>query len=199
MLHRQLFTGEQRRGLLKADHSIAAERDHAMLAAWTQHRLAKCAEGDPINQASALELGGYLGNTLLRDTDAMSMAHGLEVRVPLIDHLVVERLLAVPGRLKLREGEPKWLLAEAAGELPREIVARPKRGFELPFRHWLLGPLRKQVEAALCEPEPDSLLQASVVQSLWQDFTAGRVSWSRAWSLYVLGEWTKLNLQNRTW
>ncbi len=199
MLHRQLFTGEQRRSLLKTDGSGAAAQDQARLAAWTQQRLANCAEGDLINQASALELGGYLGNTLLRDTDAMSMAHGLEVRVPLIDHRVIERLLDVPGQLKLRDGEPKWLLVEAAEKLPREIVARPKRGFELPFRHWLLGALRKQVETALCEPEFGGLLQASAVRSLWQDFTAGRVSWSRVWSLYVLGEWTKLNLQNRTW
>lgn len=202
MLHRQLFTCEQRRSLLNADHFRIAQRDQAKVSSWTQQRLANCAEGDLVNQASVLELGGYLANTLLRDTDAMSMAHGLEVRVPLIDHLVVERLLAIPGQFKLREDEPKWLLVEAAADLPREIVARPKRGFELPFRHWLLGTLRKQVEAALCEPEPESVLhlfQAGAVRSLWQNFIAGRVSWSRVWSLYVLGEWTKLNLQNRTW
>lgn len=202
MLHRQLFTGGQRLKLSKTDYSDSARRDLAMIADWTAQRMANCSAADPVNQASALELGGYLSNTLLRDTDAMSMAHGLEVRVPLIDHLVVERLLAISGQQKLREGEPKWLLVEAAGDLPREIVSRSKRGFELPFKHWLLGDLRKQVEVVLCDEKSGGLgnwLNPPAVRKVWEDFTAGRASWSRVWSLYVLSEWTRLNLQNRIW
>ncbi len=202
MLHRQLFTGQQRLKLLRAGDYDATIRDRAMIAQWTTQRLANCAGADPINQASALELGGYMANTLLRDTDAMSMAHGLEVRVPLIDHLVVERLMKIPGQQKLREGEPKWLLVEAAGDLPREIVRRSKRGFELPFKHWLTGALRKQVEAALCNAESSGMgnwLHPAATRNAWEDFTAGRASWSRVWSLYVLSEWTRLNLQNSIW
>lgn len=205
MLHRQLFTEGQRLKLSKTDHSDSVKRDLAMIAAWTAQRLANCADADPVNQASALELSGYLANTLLRDTDTMSMAHGLEVRVPLIDHLVVERLLAIPGWQKLREGDskwPKWLLVAAAGDLPREIVSRSKRGFELPFKHWLLGALRNQVETVLCDEKSGVLgswLNPSAVRKVWEDFTNGRASWSRVWSLYVLSEWTRLNLQNRIW
>jgi asparagine synthase (glutamine-hydrolysing) len=195
-LHRQLFTDEQRGRLLASDGFVSPQRteDRELLDCWTARRLANCAAADPVNQASALELGGYLGNTLLRDTDMMSMRHSLEVRVPLIDHQVVERLLAVPGQIKLREREPKWLLVEAVGDLPRETWQRPKRGFELPFKHWLLSALREQVAEALRLPTLDGFIQMSAADALWRDFAAGRLSWSRVWSLYVLGEWARLNL-----
>src|SRR5438105_4610063 len=82
LLHRQLFAEEQRQGLLGPNGFIPEylARDRQMLSAWTVRQQANCAAADPINQASALELGGYMSNTLLRDTDAMSMAHSLEVR-----------------------------------------------------------------------------------------------------------------------
>ena len=135
-----------------------------------------------------------MSNTLLRDTDSMSMAHSLEVRVPLIDHKIVERMLAIPGRLKLRRNEPKWMLVDAVGDLPREIVDRPKRGFELPFKNWLSGVLRDQIESALWAPQLTGLLSIPAMQEVWSDFLKGRVTWSRVWSFYVLGEWVRLNL-----
>jgi asparagine synthase (glutamine-hydrolysing) len=165
-----------------------------MLRAWTARQLTNCEMADAINQASVLDLGGYLSNTLLRDTDAMSMAHSLEVRVPLIDHRVVERLLAIPGRVKVSERGQKWLLVEAAGSLPREVTNRRKRGFEFPFKHWLLGALREQVKSALQARHLNGLLRPEVSKSLWHDFEAERVTWSRVWSLYVLGSWASENL-----
>lgn len=124
----------------------------------------------------------------------MSMDHGLEVRVPLIDHKLVERMLAVPGGLKLRRNEPKWMLVDAVGGLPREIIDRPKRGFELPFKNWLAGELRDQTEDALRAPQLTGLLNAAAMQEAWSNFLKGRLTWSRVWSFYVLGEWTRLNL-----
>lgn len=195
-LHRRLFTREQQQQLLSANGYAPAvyEREQALLAAAQERQAALCAGADPINQASLLDLWGYLSNTLLRDTDAMSMAHSLEVRVPLIDHLLVERLLSLPGALKVAPQQPKKLLVDAVGDLPPEIVNRPKRGFELPFKHWLLGELREQVEAAFAAPELNQLFQRQGVQALWQDFLQGRVTWSRVWSIYVLGEWMRLHL-----
>src|SRR5262249_33969285 len=78
-LRRRLFTGEQRRALL-----LSKGQTSPALEEWNSRQMSNCMAADPVNQASALELGGYMGNTLLRDTDVMSMAHGLEVRVPLI-------------------------------------------------------------------------------------------------------------------
>jgi len=188
-LHRTLFTAEQRHALLLANGCASPA-----LEKWNDRQTSNCASADPVNQASALELSGYLSNTLLRDTDSMSMAHGLEVRVPLIDHKIVERMLAVPGGLKLRRNEPKWMLVDAVGDLPREIIDRPKRGFELPFKHWLTGALRDQIESALRQPQLTGLLDAAAMQEVWSNFLKGRLTWSRVWSFYVLGEWARLNL-----
>jgi asparagine synthase (glutamine-hydrolysing) len=188
-LRRALFTAEQRRALL-----LANGRASPALNQWNERQTANCATADPVNQASALELGGYVSNTLLRDTDSMSMAHGLEVRAPLIDHKIVERMLAIPGKLKLRRSEPKWMLVNAVGDLPREIVDRPKRGFSLPFKNWLAGALRDQIESALWEPHLTRLLSIPAMQEVWSNFLKGRASWSHVWSFYVLGEWGRLNL-----
>lgn len=188
-LHRRLFTAEQRRALLGANGCTSPALD-----AWTERQMLNCANADAINQASALELGGYLSDTLLRDTDAMSMAHSLEVRLPLIDHKIVERMLAIPGKLKLRRNEPKWLLVEAVGNLPREIIDRPKRGFELPFKQWLTGALRDQVEATLRSSPLADFLRADAMRKIWRSFLSGHTTWSRVWSFYVLGEWARLNL-----
>src|SRR5262245_21373789 len=110
-LHRRLFTKEQQLELLKTNGPHTGTE--SVLEEWTAHQFVNCANADPINQASALDLGGYLSNTLLRDIDVMSMAHSLEVRVPLIDHKLVEAMLFIPGPIKLRRKEPKWMLINA--------------------------------------------------------------------------------------
>ena len=148
-------------------------------------------EGDIINTISRLELSGYMTNTLLRDTDAMSMAHSLEVRVPFVDTKIVDYVLALPGEWKApsRVG-PKPLLADAVADLlPREFLSRPKMGFTLPFEKWLQGKLRREVASVL--ESPIRGLNAQAVGEVWRTFlTKPRaVGWSRPWSLYVLGRW----------
>jgi asparagine synthase (glutamine-hydrolysing) len=186
---RHLFTPGQRLALMLANGGASPAVDD-----WNERQISNCANADPINQASALELGGYLGNALLRDTDSMSMAHGLDVRAPLIDHKVVEKALTVPGKLKLRRKEPKWILVDAVGDLPREVAVGPKRGFELPFKNWLAGALRDRIESALWSPQLTKLLSITAMQEVWSDFVRGRASWPRVWSFYVLAEWAGLNL-----
>lgn len=197
-LHRRLFTREQQQQLLTANGYApdAYQREQALLNTWTQQQIALSQTADAVNQASALDLGGYLSNTLLRDTDSMSMAHSLEVRVPLIDHRLVEFMLRVPGNLKIRANEPKRLLVNAVADLPHDIVHRPKRGFELPFKHWLSGDLRAEVEAEFQSDSLKHLFQTPALNTLWHDFQANRVNWSRIWSLYVLSRWVTLNLEN---
>jgi asparagine synthase (glutamine-hydrolysing) len=187
--HRHLFTPGQRLALMLANGGASPAVED-----WNVRQMSNCATADPINQASALELGGYLGNSLLRDTDSMSMAHGLEVRAPLIDHKVIEKALTVPGKLKLRRNEPNWMLVDAVGDLPREVARGPKRGFELPFKSWLAGALRERIESSLWSPQLTKLLSITAMQEVWSDFLRGRASWSRVWSFYVLGEWAGMNL-----
>jgi asparagine synthase (glutamine-hydrolysing) len=188
-LRRGLFTAGQRLALMLAPGGAAAA-----VEIWNERQMSNCANADPINQASALELRGYFGNALLRDAESMNMAAGLEVRAPLIDHKVVEKMLTVPGQLKLRGKERKWMLVDAVGDLPGEVIDRPKRGFELPFKNWLAGALRDRIESALWSPQLTRLLSITAMQEVWSDFLKGRASWSRVWSFYVLGEWAGLNL-----
>jgi asparagine synthase (glutamine-hydrolysing) len=105
---------------------------------------------DAVQQVSYAEAEGYLRDTLLRDADAMGMAHGLEVRPVLLDHELAGYVFALPARHKLSRGRTKPLLTDAlAGVLPEEIVHRRKMGFELPLNAWLGTVLRERARALL--------------------------------------------------
>jgi asparagine synthase (glutamine-hydrolysing) len=151
---------------------------------------------DPVNRVSYLESHFYMRNTLLRDSDFMSMAHGLELRVPFLDRNLVEACFLIPGARKLAGNLPKSLLLASLGvELPREIVNRPKRGFTLPFERWLHGEMRQPVETALLGSGPrHASLNPDAVRNVWNRFLAGQTSWSRPWSLFVLVRWCEQNL-----
>lgn len=154
--------------------------------------------GDVVNEISRLELRGYMTNTLLRDTDAMSMAHSLEVRVPFVDTKLVDYVLSLPGEWKLNRSTPKPLLADALADvLPREFMARPKMGFTLPFEKWLRSDLRTEVSSVLRDSTRVSLtgLDVKAVEKVWDDFLVKpkAIGWSRPWSLYVLVQWCEIN------
>jgi asparagine synthase (glutamine-hydrolysing) len=147
---------------------------------------------DAVNQVSFLELRNYLGNTLVRDADTMGMAHGLEIRQPYLDHKLIEFLFTVSGAYKRKRKSPKWLLTRSLGtKLPPQVVHRAKRGFALPFDRWLRSELRSEVESVLrARDRTSDFLDPVVVNTIWEDFLAGRTSWSRPWALYVLKRWT---------
>jgi len=193
-LSRMLFTPEQQRGLLSNISPAAFVRTKQPLT----ESLSRTRSLDPINRVSYLETRCYMLNTLLRDSDFMSMAHGLEVRVPLIDHQLARRILALPGSCKLDARTPKPLLVKALrGQLPDNIVYRPKRGFTLPFEHWLRSDLRPVVESTLskiAEGPLAGLISQPAALRVWNDFLERRTSWSRPWSLYVLQSWCEQHL-----
>jgi asparagine synthase (glutamine-hydrolysing) len=147
---------------------------------------------DPVTCFGALDLANYMRNTLLRDTDVMSMAHALEVRVPLIDHRVVELAMAIPGEMKLGV-EPKPLLAAAAPSLPDSTVKRKKMGFALPFDSWLRGRLRPWMEERLLgEPMRKlGIVDTRAVAQLWGRYLRGEghLSHARVWCLATLADW----------
>jgi asparagine synthase (glutamine-hydrolysing) len=191
-LSRMLFTAEPRGNLLASHHEETAANAPLHAA------LARARDFDPINRVSYLEARCYMLNTLLRDADVMSMAQGLEVRVPLIDHRLAEQMFALPGAWKLDGAVPKPLLVGAlGGALPEEIVRRPKRGFTLPFEHWLRDELRSEVQNTLYRTVKGplaSVLDFDAVRHVWEDFQRGVTSWSRPWSLCVLQRWCELHL-----
>jgi asparagine synthase (glutamine-hydrolysing) len=193
-LSRTLFSPRQRGRLLSS-----AENGTRMRAELSLREALRRAEGlDAINRVSYLETRCYMLNTLLRDADSMSMAHGLEVRVPLIDHQLVEQVMALPGTWKIDGKTPKRLLVNALnGALPDSIVHRPKRGFTLPFEHWMRGALRRQIESTITTIADQLLgnfLRADAARQVWKDFLNGQTSWSRPWALFVLERWCEHNL-----
>jgi asparagine synthase (glutamine-hydrolysing) len=152
---------------------------------------------DGFTKVSWLELRSYLVNTLLRDTDAMSMHHSLEVRVPFLDLPLVECLLSLSGSQKGWRKSPKWLLVQALRDvLPEETVAQRKRTFTFPWDNWLRGALKERVARGLADWTPvlREQIDRQFALDVWQDFLHGRTSWSRPWSLFVLNEWIKRHM-----
>ena len=191
---RALFTPQQVRSLLNGNSAGYGE------SLWWQW-LAESAEAsrrmDTFTAVSCMEAQSYLVNMLLRDTDVMSMAHSLEVRVPFLDHELVEYVTRLPEGLKVRKGVPKSLLTDALGDLlPSEVVNQPKRGFTLPWATWLKGPLRQTIDRGLAEFSDalGKLVAVDEARDVWKSHLNGHTSWSRAWGVYVLNEWAKKHL-----
>jgi asparagine synthase (glutamine-hydrolysing) len=164
---------------------------------WLSDSARQAGSLDHFTAVSWLELRSYLLNTLLRDTDAMSMRHSLEVRVPFLDTPLVEYVLSLPGSAKLSGSRPKALLVRAMSDLlPEEVIEQRKRTFTFPWERWLRGELGQRVAAGLKDWSP--ALEPHVSREfpviVWEAFLRGRTTWSRPWSLYVLNEWAKRNI-----
>jgi asparagine synthase (glutamine-hydrolysing) len=150
----------------------------------------------PLHAVSTLELASFLGERLLRDTDWSGMAVSLEVRVPLLDHAVVEAAAAVPAARRFRPLGRKALLRELALDgVDPSIFDRPKSGFVLPIEAWCRQQLRSDVEQVLTSRDACAAagVDASTVGRLWRAFDRGApgMYWSRVWELYVLLRWCR--------
>ncbi|MBL4664453.1 MAG: asparagine synthase (glutamine-hydrolyzing) [Nitrospinaceae bacterium] len=159
--------------------------------------LSRAEVNDDFSLISYLETTHYLQNMLLRDTDMMSMAHPLEVRVPFMDHKLVEHMFSMPARLKKLTATPKALLVDSMKPpLPDSIVHRKKMGFTLPFDPWMRGAMKPEMESVLLTSvKPlENLISQAATEKIWQQFLAGKISWSRPWALYVLKRWVDKNL-----
>jgi asparagine synthase (glutamine-hydrolysing) len=164
---------------------------------WLDRTASEAGKLEPVAATAWLEMRCYMASTLLRDTDSVSMARSLEVRVPLLDTPLVEFVGALPDAARQRTRTQKALLVEAlAGLLPREILGQRKKTFTLPWEEWLRGPLRQRLESSFADIAPSlaPLLRAEGVRNVWIAFLEGQTSWSRPWALYVLNEWCKRHL-----
>ena len=195
---RQVFTPAQVSGLLS--QAWLSRLDDATDPYQPLLRAAFAGAGGQrlISCISYAEARTYMHDVLLHDTDQMSMAHGLEVRVPFLDHVLVEYVLGLADHHKRPNGTPKRLLVESLdGLLPAGIVRRPKQGFALPFAVWMRAELRTYCEQRLAPARlaERGILRPESVQQLWTSFVQGRpgTSWSRLWLLVVLEEWLSRN------
>ncbi len=186
-LQRTLFLPSQVAALCRAGNSLPGAV--AMAEARRRSLEEEAAGLDLLNQVSLFEARCYMGNTLLRDSDQMSMAHSLELRVPLVDQRLADYLLAVPSEQKgLGRTSKLWLRRAFSKNLPAEVFTRKKMGFTLPFEVWLRGPLASEVESTL-KADAGRLWEPSAALSVWRDFERGRLNWSRPWALYVMTRW----------
>ena len=191
---RALFTPAQVSELM---NGAAAAQGDPLWWKWLSESATQTRNLDSFAAVSCMELQSYLVSTLLRDTDSMSMAHSLEVRVPFLDDPLVEFVTQLPQEVKLGKGVPKSLLLTALIDLlPSDVIDQKKRGFTFPWATWLRGPLKKKFERGLSELSPalQQTLHPETAQNVWWSYLDGKTTWSRPWSLYVLNEWTKRHL-----
>ena len=147
---------------------------------------------DDFARISWAELTGYMRRMLLRDADQMSMAVSLEMRVPFLDHELVEYVLGLPAAVKQSGPRPKGLLIEACRDLlPASVYDRPKRGFALPMNTWMRGPLASFVEEGLDEATSRQLLRAEFIAEMRGLFQHDQLHWTRLWSIVVLGHFAR--------
>jgi asparagine synthase (glutamine-hydrolysing) len=186
-LARQVYQDNIVRELLGIDE-LEMNAD-ARVASWKQN-------GTPyLSRVSCLEIETYMQNVLLRDTDQMSMSHALEVRVPFLDHELVEYIYGICDSVK-DPITPKRLLVESLGDLlPNEIVHREKMGFTFPWARWMKNELKSFCEEQLNTLKRNDIFNSNAVEDLWIRFLNGdkRISWSRVWILVVLGFWVNAN------
>lgn len=148
-----------------------------------------------LSQLSIAEFMGYTQQTLLKDTDQMSMAVSLEVREPFFDHELVEYILNIPDTFKFPH-TPKQLLVESMGDLLLpEIVHRKKQGFSFPWELWMKKELKDFCETYLKRIADRSFIDSRSLMDLWQRFLRGdrRVRWMEIWLFVILERWLEKN------
>lgn len=152
---------------------------------------------DPVERMQAMDMLTYLPGDILTKIDRASMAVGLEARVPLLDHRVVEFAWSLPMNMKIRGGETKWLLRRVLDQyVPRNLIERPKMGFAVPLGDWLRGPLRDWAEDLLSEDALNrcGLFHSTPVRAKWRHHLAGQHHEQYAlWSILMAQDW------HRTW
>jgi asparagine synthase (glutamine-hydrolysing) len=193
LLRRELFSAAERRALqtLPQESDASAGLEHDDLQALRRLQ----PERETLDRVAALEFSTYMRHMLLRDADVFSMRHGLEIRVPLLEHYAVAEAARAQSRWRRPDPRPKPLLVDAAGaRLPARAWQAKKRGFTFPWRAWLRGPLRERAESGLAGAELERAgLDAGAARGIWQQFLKGdpRVSELEVIALLVLTDYVE--------
>ena len=151
-----------------------------------------------INNMTVNEINTYLQHILLRDSDQMSMASSLEVRVPFMDHELIEYVLTVSDKYKYPSIQKKLLVESFPDILTPEIINRKKMGFIFPWDRWLRNELRDFAEKNLKELGNHKEFNIDNILIMWNKFLDGDKSiyWTQIWGLVVLANWLK-RINNR--
>ncbi len=148
-----------------------------------------------LSRISVAEMTTYMQNVLLRDADQMSMANGLELRVPFLDHELVSYVLGIRDEIKKPITAKKLLVDSFQHLIPEEVHNRKKMGFVLPYETWMKQELKSFCEERLNELKKIPYFRNNGIDDYWKQFLNNnkRVTWSRIWPLVSLGDWVKEN------
>jgi asparagine synthase (glutamine-hydrolysing) len=182
-----------RRRLIAPD--LAAEMNGHQPEAIVRESYTAASSGDALGGMIASDVATLLPDDYLVKVDRASMAHGLEVRPPLLDHELLQLAARIPSAWKIRKGESKWIFKQAYHRrLPAGVVHRRKQGFEMPLDGWFRGPLRGMFESAVLDRQARirSLVDQTTVRSLYQAHlrSTGRHG-AVLWMLLVLARWAE--------
>lgn len=189
--HRWLgsFTPQEKRKLFVPE--LLQEEIDSYEVAYEHQR--RCDATETMNQLLYLDTKLYLEGDILVKVDRASMANSLEVRVPLLNHGLAEYLTEVPHELKLRRFQSKFLLKKAMeGLLPKEVVKRPKKGFNVPVAYWINTSLKELVRDQLSEEKVrrEGFFDPGFVQKLLSEHAAGTHDHRKLiWTLLVFELW----------
>ena len=169
---------------------------------WFHEQCNRLPKVDLCSQFQYLDITTYLPDDILSKVDIASMYHGLEVRVPLLDHVFLETVAQIPSDLKLKQSETtngsrapmvgKYLLKKTAERFfSKEFLNRPKRGFEVPIKTWFANELRSELEERLLDPsnKMSEFFELKHIRSLISEHVSSSNQTARLWSLVFLSEW----------
>lgn len=146
-----------------------------------------------LSKISWAEFQSYLEPILLKDADQMSMAHGLELRTPFLDHRLVETVLSVGDSYKTGASSKHMLVNAFEDILPKTLVERKKTGFTFPWNDWLRGELKTWTEERILKFADQPFINGERMQSIWQTFLnhPEKVNAGRIWHIAMLQHWTE--------
>ncbi|QBI04192.1 XrtA/PEP-CTERM system amidotransferase [Pseudoduganella albidiflava] len=154
---------------------------------------------DPLSLIQYLDMKTYLPGDILTKVDRASMAHALEVRVPLLDHQLVEWISGLPPEMKLKGSEGKYIFKKSMEKyLPHDILYRRKQGFAVPLAAWFRGPLRERVRTSLLGPNlaATGMFNAAFLAEMVEHHQSGRRDYSAPiWTLLMFEAFLKKEMQ----